>query len=136
MAFNKSLAGYFDDLAHVGIPTDDLEKTRKFWADLGFKQLGRFDTDDQGHEVIFMQYGHLTLEIWNSDGAVHKTEAINHLSLNVADADGAFKAAKAAGYQLKESEVQHLDFWQHGIKYFNIVGPNDETIEFCEIVKD
>ncbi|QLL69088.1 VOC family protein [Lactobacillus sp. 3B(2020)] len=135
MAFNKSLAGYYDDLAHVGIPTDDLPKTEKFWAGLGFKEIGRFDTDDQGHEVIFMQAGHLTLEIWNSDGAVHKTGAINHISLNVTDADGAYQAAKKAGYQLKEDEVQHLDYWQHGIKYFNIVGPNDETIEFCEIVK-
>lgn len=26
MAFNKSLAGYFDDLQHIGIPTDDLQK--------------------------------------------------------------------------------------------------------------
>lgn len=31
MAFNKSLAGYYNDLAHVGIPTDDLPKTEKFW---------------------------------------------------------------------------------------------------------
>ncbi|HJA72886.1 MAG TPA: VOC family protein [Candidatus Limosilactobacillus faecipullorum] len=135
MAFNKSLAGYYNDLAHVGIPTDDLPKTEKFWQGLGFKESGRFDTDDQGHEVIFMQAGHLTLEIWNSDGAIHKTGAINHISLNVTNADQAYQAAKKAGYQLKESEVQHLDYWQHGIKYFNIVGPNDETIEFCEIVK-
>ena len=135
MAFNKSLAGYYNDLAHVGIPTDDLPKTEKFWQGLGFKESGRFDTDDQGHEVIFKQAGHLTLEIWNSDGAIHKTGAINHISLNVTNADQAYQAAKKAGYQLKESEVQHLDYWQHGIKYFNIVGPNDETIEFCEIVK-
>ena len=135
MAFNKSLAGYYNDLAHVGIPTDDHPKTEKFWQGLGFKESGRFDTDDQGHEVIFMQAGHLTLEIWNSDGAIHKTGAINHISLNVTNADQAYQAAKKAGYQLKESEVQHLDYWQHGIKYFNIVGPNDETIEFCEIVK-
>ena len=37
---------------------------------------------------------------------------------------------------MKEDEVQHLDFWQHGIKFFNIEGPNAETIEFCQIVKD
>ena len=94
MAFNKSLAGYFDDLAHVGIPTDDLPKTIAFWEKLGFKKQGQFDTDDQGHQVVFMKYGHLMLEIWDSDGAVHQTGAINHISLNVEDADGAFKAAK------------------------------------------
>lgn len=136
MAFNKSLAGYFDDLAHVGIPTDDMNKTIIFWEKLGFKKQGQFDTDDQGHQVTFMKAGHLMLEIWDSDGAVHQTGAINHISLNVEDADNAFKAAKAEGFAVKEDEVQHLDFWSHGIKFFNITGPNDETIEFCEIVKD
>ena len=58
MAFNKSLAGYFDDLAHVGIPTDDMNKTIAFWEKLGFKKQGQFDTDDQGHQVTFMNSGH------------------------------------------------------------------------------
>lgn len=135
MAFNKSLAGYFDDLQHIGIPTDDMDKTVAFWEKLGFKKLGEFDTDDQGHEVVFMHYNHLTLEIWTGDGAVRKTGAINHISLNTKNADAAFKAAKAEGFKLKDSEVQHLDFWDKGIKFFNIEGPNAETIEFCEIVK-
>ena len=136
MAFNKSLAGYFDDLQHIGIPTDNLQKTVAFWEKLGFKMLGNFDTDDQGNEVVFMQYAHLTLEIWTGDGAVRQAGAINHISLNTSDADAAFKAAKAAGFKMKEDEVQHLDFWRHGIKFFNIEGPNAETIEFCQIVKD
>ena len=83
MAFNKRHAGYFDDIAHVGIPTDALPKTIAFWEKLGFKKQGQFDTDDQGHQVVFMKYGHLMLEIWDSDGAVHQTGAINHISLNV-----------------------------------------------------
>lgn len=135
MAFNKSLAGYFDDVQHIGIPTDDMKKTVAFWEKLGFKKLGEFDTDDQGNEVVFMHYAHLTLEIWTGDGAVHKTGAINHISLNTSDADAAFKAAKEEGFNVKDSEVQHLDFWDKGIKFFNIEGPNSETIEFCEIVK-
>ena len=45
------------------------------------------------------------------------------------------KEAKEEGFNVKEDEVQHLDFWKHGIKFFNIVGPNDETVEFCEVVK-
>lgn len=96
---------------------------------------GNFDTDDKGNQVVFMSYAHLTLEIWTGDGAVKKTGAINHLSLNTSDADAAYKAAKAAGFTMKETEVQHLDFWDHGIKFFNIEGPNAETIEFCQIVK-
>ena len=66
MALNKSLAGYYDDLAHVGIPTDDLKKTIAFWEKLGFKKQGQFDTDDQGHQVVFMKVGHLMLVIIGS----------------------------------------------------------------------
>lgn len=64
MAFNKSLAGYFDDLQHIGMPTDDLKTTVAFWEKLGFKKLGEFDTDDQGNEVVFMQYNPTLL--WKS----------------------------------------------------------------------
>ena len=28
-----------------------------------------------------------------------------------------------------------LPFWEKGIRYFNIKGPNEEVVEFCEIVK-
>ena len=108
MAFNKSLAGYFDDVQHIGIPTDDMAKTIAFWEKLGFKKLGEFDTDDQGNEVVFMQYGHLTLEIWTGDGAVHETGAINHISLNTSDADAAFKAAKAEGFKLRTMKFNTL----------------------------
>lgn len=37
MAFNKSLAGYFDDLQHIGIPTDDLQKRLPFGKSSGLR---------------------------------------------------------------------------------------------------
>ena len=38
--------------------------------------------------------------------------------------------------KIKDNEIQHIDsFWEHGIRYFNVYGPNGETIEFCQIVK-
>ena len=132
MAFNKSLAGYFDDLQHIGMPTDDMAKTVAFWQKLGFKKLGEFENNGR---VVFMQYQHLTFELWEDDAAPHTTGAINHISLNTKDADAAIKAAQLEGFKVKENEVQQLDFWDSGIKFFNIKGPNGETVEFCEIIK-
>lgn len=39
MAFNKSLAGYFDDVQHIGIPTDDMAKTIAFGKSLVSRSL-------------------------------------------------------------------------------------------------
>ena len=51
------------------------------------------------------------------------------------DADAAFVAAKAEGFDLLNTEVQHLPFWEKGIKFFNLQGPDGVIVEFCEIVK-
>ena len=51
------------------------------------------------------------------------------------DIEAAFANAKKLGLEFKDTEIQHIDsFWEHGIRYFNVYGPNDETIEFCQIV--
>ncbi|MBS9337658.1 VOC family protein [Fructobacillus parabroussonetiae] len=122
---------YYDDVQHIGIPTKDLAKAEKFWESLGFKKIGDFPSN----EVIFMNYGHLTIETWHDETATGKPGAINHISMNTSNADEAFKEAKAAGFDVIDSEVQHLPFWDKGIKFFNIMGPDAEIVEFCEIVK-
>ena len=49
----------------------------------------------------------------------------------------AFENAKALGVDFKDTEIQSIpSFWKHGIRYFNIYGPNGETIEFCQIVEE
>ena len=129
MAFNKSLAGYFDDLAHMGIPTDDLQTTIAFWEKLGFKKQGLFDTDNQGHQVVFMKAGHLMLEIWDSDGAVRQTGAINHISLNVEDADGAYRAAKAEGFNVKEPDAIKPDSYDIVVQAVGLPKTQEQAVE-------
>lgn len=126
------ITDYIDDIQHVGIPTNDLETSISFWQSLGFKQSGKFKNGD-GH-VAFMQLNHLVIETWSvTEKTPHAPGAINHISLNTSDANAAFSAAKAAGLTLIDKHVNELPFWQHGIRYFNILGPNDEIVEFCEI---
>jgi lactoylglutathione lyase len=52
--------------------------------------------------------------------------------LDVTDVEAAFQAAKEKNYNIKETEVKFLPFWENGVKFFNIVGPNNETVEFCQ----
>lgn len=46
-----------------------------------------------------------------------------------------FAALKGNDLNVLNDEVQQLPFWENGIKFFNIQGPNQEIVEFCEIVK-
>ncbi len=83
----------------------------------------------------FMKYGNLIIETWEGDKIADVDGAINHISLNTTDADAALKEAKAMGLNLIDTEIQTRPFWEKGIRFFNIYGPNHEKIEFCEIVK-
>ena len=61
--------------------------------------------------------------------------AINHWAFDTPDIEAAFENAKELGLKFKDTEIQHIDsFWEHGIRFFNVYGPNGETIEFCQIV--
>lgn len=127
MAFSD----YYSGVQHIGIPTKDLATAESFWTKLGFKKTGDFPVGD----VIFMQRDNLVIETWHADEVAGKPGAINHISIDTTDADAAFAAAKSEGFDLIDGEVQHLDFWKKGIKFFNISGPDAVIVEFCEIVK-
>ena len=43
-----------------------------------------------------------------------------------------YEQAQAMGLTILEGGLQSLPFWERGIKYFIILGPNNEKIEFCE----
>ena len=72
---------------------------------------------------------------WEGDPAPLTTGAINHWAFDTPDIEAAFENAKELGLKFKDTEIQHIDsFWEHGIRFFNVYGPNGETIEFCQIV--
>ena len=44
-----------------------------------------------------------------------------------------YALAKEKGYQFLESdEIVFLPFWENGVRYFLIEGPNKEPIEFLQ----
>ena len=37
-----------------------------------------------------------------------------------------------SGLKMLDTKVNGLPFWENGVKFFTIEGPNKEKIEFCE----
>ncbi|RBP97572.1 glyoxalase/bleomycin resistance/extradiol dioxygenase family protein [Bifidobacterium aemilianum] len=129
------MTAFTTDLQHSGMPAKDLDETIRFYTEvMGFELAGLFHNGD--NRCAFLRYGHLTVETWEGDPANMRDGAINHWAFDTPDIDAAFENAKRLGLDFKDTEIQAIPtFWDKGIRYFNIYGPNHETIEFCQIVK-
>ena len=131
----KPMSAFTTDLQHSGMIARDLDETIAFYREkLGFELAGLYLNGE--NRCAFLRYGHLTIETWEGDEAPLTTGAINHWAFDTPDIEAAWENAKELGLEIKESEIQSIPtFWAKGIRYFNVWGPNRETIEFCEIVK-
>ena len=59
--------------------------------------------------------------------------AIDHIAIDVKNIDDLFQVVKEAGtFKMLDQQVNGLPFWEKGVKFFTIEGPNKEKIEFCE----
>ena len=122
MAFSKIATG----IQHIGVPTNDIEKTIAFYTALGFEVAHR--ADNNGELVAFLRLGDLTIETYQNFRAVGSAGAVDHIAINVTDVDEARRIADAM--QLEVIEEGRLPFWTNGVKYFTILGPNREKLEF------
>lgn len=119
-------------LQHIGLPTNDMAATVAFYQSLGFQIAHQ--TENNGETVCFLQLGNVCVETYENGQAVGRAGAIDHVALDVSDIDTAWEAVQAAGHRPLESEIQQLPFWQRGVRFFNILGPNGEKVEFGQIL--
>lgn len=115
---------------HIGIPTNNIEETILFYERLGFHVALAAKNNDE--TVAFLQLNNLVIETYENKSAAMQPGAIDHIALDVKDIDDLFEVVKAKNFVLLNEEVQRLPFWEKGVKFFTILGPNKEKIEFCE----
>ncbi len=124
---------YSDGIQHIGIPTSDIQRTIDFYKTLGFELATRHDIG--GRDFAFVRLGNLYLELIPSAEPSMTNGAVDHFCLNVKNIDDLFQKVSDAGYHMLSDKVQDIAFWEHGARYFFIQGPNNEKIEFCEILQ-
>lgn len=123
-------------LQHIGIPTNDIQKTVSFYESLGFSLRYQTVNENTGEEVAFLGLQNITVETWQSGCAVGKTGAIDHIALEVTDIDRAYERLRAEGFHILDPMIQYLPYWNHGTRFFTIEGPNAEKIEFSQILQE
>ena len=125
--FEKNFTG----LQNVGIPTLDMDGTLKFYEKLGFQVV-------QSHvnkgKVNFLRKGDLTIETYEDKEAIKRDGSIQHISLDCESITKALEYVKSVGIKI-ENKISELPIYDKGVKSFTIRGPNEEVIEFYEIIK-
>ncbi len=125
-------------LQHIGIPCRDLQEAVRFYRRLGFSVKGSFAIPRNAalQNICFLEYGNLVLELYDTEPVAEVDGAINHLALNVMDKiEDVYALCLSWGLHILTNGIEVLPFWEHGIRYFIIEGPNRERIEFCRILE-
>ena len=126
----KKLRDFALGLQHVGLPTNDLNATIAFYESLGFETVYQVRNDAAGEDVAFLRLKNLTIEAYENGQAAMQSGAIDHIAIDVDDVEAAYRLAQEQGYQIVSNGVEFLPFWQNGVKFFILLGPNQERVEF------
>ena len=126
----KKLGDFALGLQHVGLPTNDLKATIAFYEGLGFETVYQVKNEAAGEDVAFLRLKNLTIEAYENEQAAMQSGAIDHIAIDVVDVEAAYRLAQEQGYRIVSNGVEFLPFWQKGVKFFILLGPNQERVEF------
>jgi catechol 2,3-dioxygenase-like lactoylglutathione lyase family enzyme len=129
-------------LQHIGLPIADLAVSQKFYERLGFRNVmsSTFEHKIGIGNVAMMKLGNIIIELYQMpepelNEIKKRTDGrIDHIAFDVDDIDETYKLLKSEGYSIVEDKPVYLAFWEKGCKYFNILGPGGERLEFCQIL--
>lgn len=129
-------------IQHVGVPVTNIKVSEKFYSDLGFKNVmqANFLHNGETGTCIMMQQGDITIELYQMPGkelsaiASRKDGHVDHVAFDVANIDETFFMLKTSGYNIVEDAPVFLKFWERGCRYFNVLGPDNERLEFNQVL--
>lgn len=128
------MKGLSDGIAHIGIPTNNIEKTIKFYTKLGFEIAYETVNKEANEKVAFLKLGNLMIETYENNTAKMEPGAINHVAINITDIEKAYEYINKKGLNTTNDTINFLPFWNNGVRFFTIEGPNKERIEFSQIL--
>ena len=126
------LTTYSTGIQHIGIPTNDIETTIAFYHKLGFETA--FETVNDGDRVVFLKFASLVIETYESKDAAMKSGAVDHIALDVKDIEKTYELINQEGLNTTKDTIHFLPFWENGVKFFTIEGPNKEKVEFSQFL--
>ena len=111
-------------LQHIGLPAKSIEETIRFYGELIFG--GSWQTENG--KCAFLKLQNIVIEV--GEHAAQCYGAIDHIAIDVSDVDRVYALAQEKGYPVVSHGLETLPFWENGVKFFTIEGPNKEKVEF------
>ena len=125
-------------LDHIGIACTDVEKDAAWYMDtLGFTLKGRFRSAGRKYYTYFVENPFGTVyEIFQRDDLDEKVQGkIDHIAYVSNDIEADYKFCVDAGYEICTNGIEDIpDRWEKGCRYFKIVSPTGEQIEFSQVL--
>lgn len=127
---------------HLGIPVTNLVRSVAFYERLGFENImtSSFEINGEKGSVSMMKRGNMIIELYQLPekelaGIKNRNNGhIDHIAFDVDDIDTTFTTLKNNSFNIIEESPVFLPFWNNGCKYFNILGPDGERLEFNQIL--
>ena len=119
-------------IQHVGIPTNDIETTIEFYGKLGFEVALQTVNEEAKEKVAFLKLNNLVIETYENKAAKMESGAIDHVAIDVKDIEKVYELINHADLNTTRDTIQFLPFWENGVRFFTIEGPNKEKIEFSQ----
>lgn len=119
-------------IQHVGIPTNDIETTVEFYRRLGFGVALQTVNEEANEKVAFLKLNNLVIETYENKAAKMESGAIDHVAIDVKDIEKVYELINHAGLNTTRDTIHFLPFWENGVRFFTIEGPNKEKIEFSQ----
>lgn len=122
-----------EGLAHCAIFVQDLKKAEEFYCGiLGFEKIYLYREN-----TLFVKRGTMVFELIG-DGVDHRLNnagEIRHLAMACKNISEVYEHLLSQGVSIEEPGLVHLpDFGDNGCKYFLFRGPEEERLEFQEIL--
>lgn len=138
------LKGNLRGLQHIGLPVTDLERSKAFYGGLGFVEVMRTELPQASDavQVAMMHHEGLTIELYQLEQEERQAIAnrsdghFDHIALDVINIEQAYQEICVAGLEILEEDAPvFLPFWEHGVRFFTVRGPDGEKVEFNQILR-
>ena len=122
-------------LGHIGFGTNDIDATVNYYIDvLGFQLIGDFKSPAD-EPIKFIQNGDIVYEIYTPLGGEPNPGKIDHICFVSEDIEADYRFCIEQGYPMCTDGIQELPtVWEKGVRYFKLISPSGEPVEFCQVL--